>query len=255
VEKMKIIEKLKGQVTIFGRAIPAALAAVLAIAILSGLGFALLTAYVTITGTAQVKQSVILNDFETSWKYLNEETSPVWGDTWAKWKTTKVVGGDEQDVGFKLSNYAEIPARIKIIETVSYTGDYGVNYTKCTDVIKELYAGYTPSNDPTCIGPECAATENISKCGTQDPCMKCVRVGDTCKGDEKCTGANMTESFICSNDVWTSDTITLPKRTQGPETTPPGPVVPSETWYCIRYKWHIAAVPGTYGFTTTIVPA
>jgi hypothetical protein len=141
----------KGQVTILGKAIPIfVLVALLAIGTVS----ALLTVYITITGSATVAQSVVLNGFDSTWKY---DANPTWTPTGATWSVSSMVAGDEQDVGFKISNYAELSADIKLVGTI--TGPTDEDYEKCKDVIVEFWDDYDPATEK-CTGTKIAgATE------------------------------------------------------------------------------------------------
>jgi hypothetical protein len=236
---MKMINKLKkGQVTIFGKTI-SVLAAVLALVALSGVGLALLTAYITITGSATVSQSVKLDKFESSWKYANEESDPTLPGTSAAWKTSVAVAGDEQDVGFELSNYAEVAAKVKIESTATCdeTG-YGAG----EDVVMAIYDGYTPSDDPTCVA-------HLDKTSCElTPSEHCVWTESVCKGDEKCVG----EAPLATQESGLDSVSTTQLLSARPSVS--NPAVPSEKWYCIRHAWDIAAVPGSYGFSLVISP-
>lgn len=143
------MEKLrKGQVTIFGKTI-SVLAAVLALAALSGVGLALLTAYISITGSATVKQSVLLNAIESTWKYniKDFEEFPQGTPGPILLPSFNAVGGDEQDIGIKLSNYAEVEAPVIIKKEI--TGPVHPDYVECVDDKVEVWTGYTPTKFET----------------------------------------------------------------------------------------------------------
>jgi hypothetical protein len=118
----------KGQVTIFGKTI-SVLAAVLTLTLLSGVGLALLTAYITITGTATVGQSVVLTDCQ-----LYEDGSDVCtGESHnpeVAIFAVDVYGGNTRDVGIKIKNNADIDANFDLESTavsgatISYYGGY-----------------------------------------------------------------------------------------------------------------------------------
>ncbi len=105
-------------VRILGRTIPVAIVTFL---LLAGAGLALLTVYITVTGSATVRQSVTLNAIESTYKYplvpFTEFAYP--GVTSYAIGSFDAVGGDEQDVWLKLSNYAEILAPIELEKIVT----------------------------------------------------------------------------------------------------------------------------------------
>jgi len=133
----------KGQVTIFGKTI-SVLAAVLTLALLSGVGLALLTAYVTITGSATVGQSVILSNLDSTWQTTatTHKTDDVTGDY-----SFTIYAGGIQDVGIQLDNRAPTiaPVKLRVVGTIPTDGVWG------TDVVVKLYPGYddNPLNTAT----------------------------------------------------------------------------------------------------------
>lgn len=111
---------------ILGRTVPAA---VLALAILSGGALALISFYAIITGTASVTQSVTINAVESTWKF---DLKPIeYGVQKYVWDIDKPIqlgnfemrGGDEQDVQFVLTNWAEVQAPVLITKTVTGPDD------------------------------------------------------------------------------------------------------------------------------------
>jgi len=225
---------LKANISIFGRTLPIfAVAAVL----LVGTAVALLTNYITITGNATVAQSVLLDDFESTWKY-NANVSFVPHTTQATWSVIGAVAGDEQDVGFELSNFAEVQAPVVIVSNT--TGPNHLQYQKCTDVNVTIWSDYTPANNGTCAGA-----------GTLGACNAigyCTWNGTACKGNEKCKGAVISTACNTNTDSVSASTTLNPRPNEL------DPNTPFERWYCARHAWNVAAVPGTYSFSLKINP-
>lgn len=128
----------------FGKTIP--LSVVLMI-LMAGTGLALLSVFITITGSVNVQQAVTLNAIESTWKHhlIPFTEFPNGGETEVELSTSIGVGGDEQDIGIKLSNYAEVEAPIIIKKTVNYEGPNFDEYDPCTDDTVEVWTGYTPT--------------------------------------------------------------------------------------------------------------
>lgn len=254
---MKAFKKLgKAKVSILGRGVPAF---ALALAILVVPVAALLTTYVQVSGTAQIKQSLTLNAIESTFKYdilpytnLSDTQNPN-GVTSFQWTLPAnnqppggfAVGGDEQDVGLLLSNYAEIPVNADIeVQTAGPANS--TLYQNCIDVTIAFYNSYTPSNDPTCnaIGNDsvtCLATIGCDFDFT----------GNQCVGDEKCTGSVVASACNSTTDI-TSTSVPISVQ-QRPDIQ--DPATPFEDWICVRHQWDIAAVPGSYAFDLSINPA
>jgi hypothetical protein len=190
VEKMKIIEKLKGQVTIFGRTIPAALAAVLAIAILSGLGYALLTAYITITGTATVSQSVVLDvagqgsdACHATWDQVSDvctESQDANGEwTIATYAFGSTVAGNTRAVGLYVKNKGGVGAPVKFkLTSATLPG----TATLGSDVKVEIWSEYEKTNEKcsgtklvefTAVGGEVSLTD-LDAGTSEDYCINHV---------------------------------------------------------------------------------
>jgi len=116
----------KGQVTILGKAVPIFL---LAILLTAGTVSALLTAYITITGSATVVQSVILTDCQLYEGGSDVCTGESHNPEVASFAVT-VFGGDIRDVGIKIKNNAPIDADFDLMSTavsdatISYYGGY-----------------------------------------------------------------------------------------------------------------------------------
>ena len=110
------------KITLFGRTIPALVAVLITMGLASA---GLLTYYGMVIGTATVEQSVKIDAIESTWKYnIMAYTEGPWGyDDPIQFEPFNAVGGDEQDVWLKLSNYAEIAAPIKIVKTVKKDND------------------------------------------------------------------------------------------------------------------------------------
>ncbi len=294
---------MKKEMKIMGRSVPIF---VVFLVLMAGTAVALLTTYITVEGTAEVKQSVTLNAIESTWKYpiLPYEEFPDGGVTEASWilgPEYGAVGSDIQDVGLLLSNYAQKDADVELVETV--TGPDDVLYEECVDLTKEFYDDYTPSYDLRCktldvndcnaLATTCSGYLDQATCeGGTDFCewrygvceSRCVvATGCTvdiskadpteknfkycqaifeeqacnqeynctwiehCKGDEHCTG-ELLASEPCTDDVWKASK-TVAKRPDDLD-----PTKPTEDWVCVRHKWDIAAVPGTYGFVLNINP-
>jgi hypothetical protein len=207
---MNAVNKIrKGQVKIFGKAIPIFIVAIL---LMAGTVGALLTVYITITGSATVAQSVVLNGFDSSWKY---DASPTWTATEASWSVGSMVAGDEQDVGFKISNYAELDAGIELVATT--TGPANSGYEKCKDVTIEIYKGYD-------VNPESETYQH-------------------------CIGEKIADVSDCVDDVTTA------YATVGKRPNINDPTTPTEQWFCARYIFDMKAVPGTYSFDLKIKPS
>ncbi|MBI2675043.1 MAG: hypothetical protein HYX24_01185 [Candidatus Aenigmarchaeota archaeon] len=253
---MKAFDRLrKGQVNVFGRTIPLALLAIAALAIPVA---ALLLTYIQVTGTAQVKQSVTLNAMESTFKYniLSLQNFSGQGITSFSWSTNntnvpggKMVGGDEQDVGLLLSNYAEIAANTTIDVQTNYTnstgGPIGGVYQNCIDVNVTIWNEFTPSNNVNCT----AAIGNEALCNSFGYCTYNT-TSTICKGNEMCKGSQVLSSCNLTADKITTNTpITVAARPNQLD-----PTIPREDWICIKHEWHIAAVPGTYGFNVQIKP-
>ena len=149
---MKIMEKLrKGQVTIFGKTI-SVLVAVLTLVALSGVGLALLTAYVTLTGTATVSQSVVLDTTDPKGgcelSVYPNTTDLCTGETETTASyTITAYGGDTRDLGLRLKNRASTTAPLK----VSVAGTLPGSALWDSDVKVELWSDYNPSLQ-TCAG-------------------------------------------------------------------------------------------------------
>jgi hypothetical protein len=142
----------KGQVTIFGKTI-SVLAAVLTLALLSGVGLALLTAYVTITGTATVGQSVILSDIESTWQTTatTHKTDDATGDY-----SFSIYAGGIQAVGIQLDNRAPTtaPLQLRVLGTMPTNAVWG------TDVVVKLYPGYDTGTEHCTGDPISVNVEN-----------------------------------------------------------------------------------------------
>ena len=226
---MGVISKLrKGQVTILGKAIPVLFIAAL---LMSGTVGALLTVYITITGSTTVVQSVVLDGWESTYKYAVEatedtETSVIFSIP------VEISGGDEQHVGLLLSNYAQNEAPVYLKTTV--TGPDG-EYEECVDLMVSFWDDYWATDDSRC------SALDETECDAASHCYWDVY----CKGDENCDGTEIT--LACDTDVTTSDPFDLPVRD--------GPGDPSETWVCVKHVWDIKAVPGSYTFGTEVIPS
>jgi hypothetical protein len=136
----------KGQVTIFGKSI-SVLAAILTLAVLSGVGLALLTAYVTISGTATVSQSVILTDCHLTWMYPNPQDNQCTDilENSADYTIT-AAGGDVRDVGFKVKNQAGTTNALVDFVASLTSGPVGATMGSIAtnDVEVKFYKGYNP---------------------------------------------------------------------------------------------------------------
>jgi len=137
----------KGQVTIFGKTI-SVLAAVLTLALLSGVGLALLTAYVTITGSATVGQSVVLTDCLLYQNDLDVCTGEAHNPEVASFAVS-VFGGNTRDVGIKIKNNADISADFNLQSTA--VPDATISYYNGYDDVTHECSGTTTSN-PITIG-------------------------------------------------------------------------------------------------------
>ena len=211
----------------------------LALGILAVSGYALLTVYITISGSATVGQSVLLDAIESTWKYPLKTLQYFQGGvTTFDLGRIGVVSGDEQDIGILLSNYAENRAPVNIVKSIK--GPVETTYQMCIDDTAELYDDYNPSNLEEC------QTIDYDTCTENPRCEWIVPAGTNgyCKGNEHCYGDPMT--MACVDDVWTGTTVLAPRNMDTGE--------PSETWYCIRDTWNIAATPGTYGITVSVEP-
>ncbi len=116
----------KGQVTILGKTIPIfILVTLLAIGTVS----ALLTVYITITGSATVAQSVVLTDcqlFESDSDVCTGESHNPEVASFA----VSVYGGDTRDIGIQIKNNAVIDA------------NFDLTSTAVSDATIEYYGGY-----------------------------------------------------------------------------------------------------------------
>lgn len=190
---------------------------ILAIALISVTGYALLTYYITITGSATVQQSVKLDAIESTWEY---EWKPYekFGDgiTSVDLGNIIVVGGDEQDIGIWLSNYAEVKAPITISKKV--IGPVDSKYEPCKDDVVTIYTDFDYNEESP----------------TYQHCM----------GEPIPT---ICEEIDSRTAIWTSDVVALPSRD--------GIGDVSHNWFCIRNAWSLAAVPGKYWITITVNPA
>ena len=134
---------LNKTVKLFGKTLPVALLALIAMA---GTATALLSVYVTTSGSANVSQSVVLTDcqlYENSNDVCTGETSD------SANFSVNVVGGDSRDVGLKIKNNAVISA------------DFNLGSTAVTDATIAFYDGYdtetqqcsgSPISNPITIG-------------------------------------------------------------------------------------------------------
>ena len=219
----------KGQVSILGKSIPIFLLAVL---LTGGTVAALLTVYITITGSATIAQSVVLDGWESTYKYEVVATEDT--ETLVAFNIpVEIAGGDEQHVGLLLSNYAQHEAPVYLEATV--TGPDG-GYEECMDLMITFWDDYWASDDTRCTG--------ITDPVVCDGELHCYWDG-SCKGDEHCDGAEIAST--CTVDVTTSNSFNLPVRIDTGN--------PSETWVCVKHVWDIKAAPGSYGFETKVIPS
>jgi hypothetical protein len=132
----------KGQVTILGKTIPIFL---LAILLTAGAASALLTVYITISGTATVSQSVILSGIDSTWQTTatTHKTDDVTGDY-----SFTIVAGGTQDVGIQLNNRASTnaPVKLRVVGTMP-TGGLSGTPVWGTDVVVKLYGDYDPATE------------------------------------------------------------------------------------------------------------
>ncbi len=140
---------LRGNVSVFGKTVPVF---VLAIALSAAVGFALLTTYVTTTGSADVEQSVVIDlDDDTggchlTWDDQSDDQCTDETETSALY-SAEAVGGDTRDVGIRLRNRGETVAPVDVV--VSGTVPDGAAWG--TDVVVSLYGDYDPV-DEECLG-------------------------------------------------------------------------------------------------------
>jgi hypothetical protein len=147
----------KGQVTIFGKSI-SVLAALLTLAVLSGVGLALLTTYITITGSATVAQSIVIDTSDSTsgchltWSGHSTDECTAETPSSATFDIS-VAAGETRAIGIKIKNQATVDAQFGLTSTSAdplYASDVAVTYWDNYDSV-----------DETCIGNEIIDPGNI----------------------------------------------------------------------------------------------
>ena len=153
---MEIMNKLrKRQVSILGRSIP--IFFIVAV-LMSGTVVALLTVYITISGTAAVAQSVILTDIMTSW--MDDTATSSFTENSGTYDF-EAAGGDTQDMGFKVNNQAlETDALVDFVPGVTGAGTLG------NDVTITFYGGFNETTEQ-CIGTAITPTDVLLTAGSE----------------------------------------------------------------------------------------
>ncbi len=147
----------KGQISILGKSIPVFVIAAL---LMSGTVAALLTVYVTITGAADVAQSVVLTDCQL-WEDGSDTCTGESHDPEVATFTISVFGGNTRDVGIEIKNNADIDA------------DFDLTSTAVPDATITYYDDYDDTGH-VCSGSEVTSTITIGSGVEQFYCVRYV---------------------------------------------------------------------------------